>query len=77
MVKVIEYGYDDYVEAMRSSLLQQGWPIDDVEDLAASLAELADSMSEGTVLGRLGDDILVRWLPHAATGDLPEPATPA
>lgn len=81
IVKEVDLSCDDYVEALRSSLLQQGWPIDDVGELAASLADLAESMSAGTVVGRLGDDIQIRYHPHGATGDVPpelqQPATPA
>lgn len=76
MVKWVDLSQEDYIEALRSSLLQGGWADDDVEDLAASLAELADTLCEGTVLGRLGDDIMIRRLPDAAAADVWQPATP-
>jgi hypothetical protein len=76
MIKRVDLSYEDYVEALRSSLMQGGWPDDDVEELAESLAALADVLCEGTVVGRLGDDIMIRRLPHAATGDVWEPAAP-
>jgi hypothetical protein len=81
IVKAVDITYDDYVEALRSSLAAQGWGIDDVVELAEVLTEVAESLAEGTVLGRTGDDLMIRlqplaesepdyptWLPFANSG---------
>src|SRR6185503_10034416 len=60
MVKEIDLSEDDYVEALRSSLEQQGWPTEDVAELAAWLAQLVGGWPVGAVIERRGDDILVR-----------------
>jgi hypothetical protein len=48
--------FDDYTEAIRSSLGQQGWPDVEAAAVAVELADLASHYPSGTVLGhRLGD----------------------
>lgn len=69
MVTDFAISYAEYVVALQSSLAAQGWPIDDVEELAEVLTEVADSMYEGTVVGRSGDDIVIRSVPEGT----PEP----
>ena len=59
-VKDVELSPEDYVEALRSSLEQQGWPTEDVTELAAWLTELVDSWPTGTIVERRLDDIEVR-----------------
>ena len=59
-VKEVELSKDDYVEALRSSLAQQGWPTSDVAELAGWLAQLVSEWPVGTIVERRIDDILVR-----------------
>ncbi len=59
-VKEVELSAEDYVEALRSSLEQQGWPTEDVPELAAWLTELVDSWPTGTIVERRLDDIEIR-----------------
>jgi len=59
-VKEVELSEDDYVEALRSSLAQQGWPTSEVAELAGWLAELVSEWPVGTIVERRVDDILVR-----------------
>lgn len=59
-VKHVDLTEEDYVEALRSSLSQQGWPTSDVGELAAWLAQLVGGWPEGTVVERRLDDIVVR-----------------
>jgi hypothetical protein len=59
-VKEVELSPEDYVEALRSSLEQQGWPTEDVTELAAWLTELVDSWPTGTIVERRLDDIEIR-----------------
>jgi hypothetical protein len=60
MVKQVELSEEDYIEALRSSLSQQGWPTSDVEELAAWLVQLVSEWSLGTIVERRIDDIIVR-----------------
>ena len=60
MVKEVELSEADYVEALRSSLAQQGWPTSDVGELAAWLAQLVSEWPAGTIVERRLDDIYVR-----------------
>jgi hypothetical protein len=59
-VKDVELSEDDYVEALRSSLAQQGWPTGDVEELADWLAQLVSTWPTGSIIERRGDDIFIR-----------------
>lgn len=59
-VKDIDLSGEDYVEALRSSLEQQGWPTEDVAELAAWLIELVDSWPTGAIVERRLDDIYIR-----------------
>jgi hypothetical protein len=59
-VKEVDLSEADYVEALRSSLAQQGWPTEDVAELAIWLAQLVSEWPVGTILERRVDDILVR-----------------
>jgi hypothetical protein len=59
-VKDVELSEEDYVEALRSSLEQQGWPTEDVAELAAWLIELVDSWPIGAIVERRLDDICRR-----------------
>jgi len=59
-VKDVELSEEDYVEALRSSLEQQGWPTEDVAELAAWLTELVDSWPTGAIVERRLDDIYLR-----------------
>jgi len=60
MVRDLDLTRDDYAEALRSGLEQQGWSTDDVQDLADRLAHLADSYPVGAVLERRLDDVACR-----------------
>lgn len=59
-VKEVELSAEDYVEALRSSLEQQGWSTEDVPELATWLTELVDSWPTGTIVERRLDDIEIR-----------------
>jgi hypothetical protein len=59
-VKEVELSEEDYIEALRSSLEQQGWPTEDVAELAAWLTELVDSWPTGAIVERRLDDICIR-----------------
>ncbi len=59
-VKEVELSEEDYVEALRSSLEQQGWPTEDVPELAAWLVQLVDTWPIGAVVERRLDDIYIR-----------------
>ena len=59
-VKQVDLSEADYVEALRSSLSQQGWPTEDVEELADWLAQLVSEWAVGTIVERRIDDIVVR-----------------
>jgi hypothetical protein len=61
-VKEVELSEEDYIEALRSSLEQQGWPTEDVAELAAWLTELVGSWPTGTIVERRLDDIVERRL---------------
>jgi hypothetical protein len=60
VVKEVGLSEDDYVEALRSSLAQQGWPTSDVPELAGWLAHLVSEWPVGTILERRIDDIVMR-----------------
>ncbi len=62
-VKEVELSDEDYIEALRSSLEQQGWPTEDVEELAGWLIELVDTWPVGTIVERRLDDIYIRTEP--------------
>jgi hypothetical protein len=62
-VKDVDLSEEDYVEALGSSLSQQGWPTEDVGELADWLAQLVRSWPTGSIIERRGDDIFIR---HAA-----------
>lgn len=56
MVVDLSMSFDDYTEAIRSSLGQQGWSDVEAVGLAAELADLASDYPAGTVLGhRVGE----------------------
>jgi hypothetical protein len=59
-VKEVDLSEEDYIEALRSSLEQQGWPTEDVAELAAWLTELVDSWPTGAIVERRLDDIYLR-----------------
>jgi hypothetical protein len=59
-VKDVELSEDDYVEALRSSLEQQGWPTEDVTELATWLVQLVSTWPIGAVIERRLDDIYIR-----------------
>jgi hypothetical protein len=59
-VKDVELSEEDYVEALRSSLAQQGWPTEDVGELAAWLVQLVSTWPTGSVIERRLDDIFIR-----------------
>src|SRR4051794_12609609 len=59
-VKEVDLSEEDYVEALRSSLSQQGWPTEDVAELADWLAQLVGGWPVGSVIERRGDDMLIR-----------------
>jgi hypothetical protein len=59
-VKEVDLSEEDYIEALRSSLEQQGWPTEDVGELAAWLTELVASWPTGAIVERRLDDILIR-----------------
>lgn len=59
-VKEVDLSEEDYIEALRSSLEQQGWPTEDVAELAAWLTELVDSWPTGAIVERRLDDIYIR-----------------
>jgi hypothetical protein len=59
-VKEVELSEEDYVEALRSSLEQQGWPTEDVAELATWLSELVGSWPAGAIVERRLDDIYIR-----------------
>ncbi len=59
-VKAVELSEEDYVEALRSSLAQQGWPTEDVGELAAWLVQLVSTWPTGSVIERRLDDIFIR-----------------
>lgn len=70
-VKDIPLTASEYEETMRDGLVALGWPLEDAGEVAEVLAEIAHSLPEGTVVGRVGDEILVRWLPYAVDGEAP------
>ena len=59
-VKDLELSQQEYAEALRSSLVQEGWEATEVDELATWLVELVSELPEGAVLERRGDDIFVR-----------------
>jgi hypothetical protein len=69
MVREVELSMADYVEALRSSLSQQGWPTADVSELAEWLPQLVSEWPEGTVVERRFDDLVARHSSlHATSG---------
>ena len=59
-VKEVDLSEEDYVEALRSSLAQQGWPTEDVAELADWLAQLVSSVADRVDHRARGDDIFIR-----------------
>ena len=59
-VKDVELSEEDYGEALRSSLAQQGWPTEDVGELATWLVQLVSTWPTGSVIERRLDDIYIR-----------------
>lgn len=59
-VKEVDLSGADYIEALRSSLAQQGWPTTDVVELACWLAQLVSEWPVGAIVERRIDDILIR-----------------
>lgn len=59
---------DDLVEAVRSSLDQQGWPTDEADNIADDLVEVAAAFDTGTVVEQRLGDIAVRVQPPAGGG---------
>lgn len=59
-VKEVELSEEDYEEALRSSLEQQGWPTEDVGELAGWLVQLVSTWPTGSVIERRLDDIYIR-----------------
>lgn len=68
MVREVDLSRSDYVEALRSSLAQQGWPTADVGELAEWLPQLVNEWPEGTVVERRLDDLCARQSLHATGG---------
>jgi hypothetical protein len=60
MIREIDFTRDDYVEALRSSLDQQGWDATAAQDEADSLLHLADALPVGVVVERRLCRIAVR-----------------
>ena len=58
----LELTADDFREAVRSGLEQAGWTAFGVDpgEVADELAEIAGRYPVGTVLGRRGDELIVR-----------------
>ena len=48
------------MEALRSSLEQQGWPTEDVEELACWLVQLVATWPVGAIIERRLDYIFIR-----------------
>jgi hypothetical protein len=59
---IVGFTRADYVEALRSSLQQQGWPCEIAAAEAGELLELARFWPAGTVVDRRLDTIRVRVL---------------
>lgn len=59
-VAELPLGRDDVVEALRSSLAQQGWAPSGASDEADGLLELVAGLPAGTVLGRRLSELVVR-----------------
>jgi hypothetical protein len=70
-VKDIPLTPGEYTETMRDGLVNLGWPVEDASEVAEVLAEIAHSLPEETIVGRVGDEILVRWLPYVVDGEAP------
>lgn len=51
---------DDYVEAIRSSLEQQGWPTEFAADIADMLIDVASRLRTGAVIEYRNDYVIVR-----------------
>jgi hypothetical protein len=60
MIREIDFTRGDYVEALRSSLAQQGWDAAAAQDEADSLLLLADALPVGVVVERRLSSIAVR-----------------
>ncbi|HLQ57834.1 MAG TPA: hypothetical protein VK162_26620 [Streptosporangiaceae bacterium] len=60
MIREVDFTRGDYVEALRSSLAQQGWDAAAAQDEADSLLLLADALPVGVVAERRLSKIAVR-----------------
>jgi hypothetical protein len=61
MVKELDgFTHDDLVAALHGSLAVQGWPVDNTAELAAMLAEAAQSFPAGAVIERRLDELRAR-----------------
>ena len=60
MIREVDFTRGDYVEALRSSLAQQGWDAAAAQDEADSLLLLADALPVGVVIERRLSKIAVR-----------------
>ncbi len=60
MIREIDFTRSDYLEALRSSLAQQGWDAATAQDEADSLLLLADALPVGVVVERRLSRIAVR-----------------
>ncbi len=60
MIREIDFTRSDYLEALRSSLAQQGWDAAAAQDEADSLLLLADALPVGVVVERRLSRIAVR-----------------
>jgi len=60
MIREVDFTRGDYVEALRSSLAQQGWDAAAAQDEADSLLLLADALPVGVVVERRLSKIAVR-----------------
>ncbi len=60
MIREVDFTRGDYVEALRSSLAQQGWDAAAAQDEADSLLLLAEALPVGVVVERRLSKIAVR-----------------
>jgi hypothetical protein len=60
MIREVDFGPEDYLEALRSSLEQQGWEWSAAVHEAAALHCLAQHWPVGTIVERRLDQIAVR-----------------
>jgi hypothetical protein len=60
MVIESELTRDEIILAFQTSLRDGGWPVEVATDVADENIAIADGLAEGTVIGRLIDDLPVR-----------------